>query len=118
MNKPDKPIASTPTSYSPTKIFMDSHVTTTMTPFMLDYIKSDNWHSIRDYINTYLIRYQIDVNNKLHRSVSDGKGIGVVSNLSGKITAADEFRLFLLNLEKYIGDELEASKNKDKIKGR
>jgi len=81
--------------------------TRTITPFILDYIRSDNWHTVRDFINTWLIGYQVANNNKLHGSVANDKSIGIVANLSGKVTAADEFRLFLLELEKNVTRELE-----------
>ena len=92
--------------------------TYTITPFTLDYIRSDGWRTVRDFINTWLIRYQIDNNNKLHRSVSNDKSIGIVANLSGKVTAADEFRLFLLELEKNIGREIELTHASQKEQGR
>ena len=88
--------------------------TRVITPFILDYVKSDNWHTVRDFINTWLIRYQVANNNKLHSSVANDKSIGVVANLSGKVTAADEFRLFLLGLEKNVIRELELMNKGDK----
>ena len=82
------------TVIQPTKIEKEPRVYS-LSPFILDYLKSDNWHVVRDYINAWLIRYQVDNNTKLHHFVEADKGIGKVSYLSGKVTAADEFRLFL-----------------------
>src|SRR3990167_2421807 len=89
------------------KISFNLPNTRVITPFILDYIRSDNWHTVRDFINTWLIRYQVANNNKLHSSVANDKSIGIVANLSGKVTAADEFRLFLLELEKNVTRDLE-----------
>lgn len=95
-----------------TKVLNDMPKLYSLDPFILDYLKSDQWHTVRDYINTWLIRYQVDVHDKLLRASETGKGEGIMSLFSGKVIAADEFRLFLIRMVKEIEGEL------NMVKGR